>query len=194
MSIDKKEKILAAAQDIFLTDGFEGASIGKIAKQASVAKSLVFHHFEDKATLFKAVKAFTIQTIDAPPGFEIDKIKTLDTFIDTVIEHRYLLYQNNVKLRRLMEWQKLEDTDQSLSGGTQYSPTTWAKPIQTLQKAGEIDDKLDVPHIILFIRGVVHAAFMDDPFDRTQNILDQRKVYIKQAKLMLKKSLRPLKP
>ena len=49
MSQDKstKEKILAAAKELFLAHGFAGASMGEIGRQAAVNHSLLFYHFKN---------------------------------------------------------------------------------------------------------------------------------------------------
>ncbi|MDE0037863.1 MAG: TetR/AcrR family transcriptional regulator [Gammaproteobacteria bacterium] len=47
-----RQRILAAALDLFATHGFEGTSVQEIADRASVAHGTVFWHFHDKAQLY----------------------------------------------------------------------------------------------------------------------------------------------
>lgn len=56
MDITKKDKILNEALQLFATHGFAHVSISKIAQQAGVTKSLIFHHFESKEQLWETVK------------------------------------------------------------------------------------------------------------------------------------------
>jgi AcrR family transcriptional regulator len=49
------ERILDAATDLFLTDGYGATSIEAIAQRARVSKRTFYHRFEDKAALFAAV-------------------------------------------------------------------------------------------------------------------------------------------
>ena len=48
----KFEQVLAGARDVFLRDGFEGASVDDIARAASVSKATLYSYFPDKAALF----------------------------------------------------------------------------------------------------------------------------------------------
>lgn len=50
---DTQEKILAAATELFVSRGYEGATIRDIADRAGVSRTTVFWHFSDKASLFR---------------------------------------------------------------------------------------------------------------------------------------------
>jgi len=51
----KIDQVLAGARDIFLRDGFEGASVDDIAKAAGVSKATLYSYFSDKRQLFQEV-------------------------------------------------------------------------------------------------------------------------------------------
>lgn len=52
---DQREAIFDAARHEFARYGFAGGRIGRIAKAAGVAKSLVFYHFKTKGNLYQQV-------------------------------------------------------------------------------------------------------------------------------------------
>jgi AcrR family transcriptional regulator len=52
---DKPRAILEAAAEIFLDDGYLGASMDEIAEKAAVAKQTVYAHFSSKRALFVAM-------------------------------------------------------------------------------------------------------------------------------------------
>lgn len=58
----KREAILAAAQTLFLTHGYEGSSMDAIAAAAGVSKLTLYSHFKDKETLFAAAVKATCET------------------------------------------------------------------------------------------------------------------------------------
>ncbi len=51
----KFDQVLAGARDIFMTQGFEGASVDEIAKNAGVSKATLYSYFPDKRLLFMEV-------------------------------------------------------------------------------------------------------------------------------------------
>ncbi|MDV4143300.1 MULTISPECIES: TetR/AcrR family transcriptional regulator [Shimia] len=48
----KFDQVLDGARDVFLRDGFEGASVDDIARAASVSKATLYSYFPDKSALF----------------------------------------------------------------------------------------------------------------------------------------------
>ena len=51
----KFDQVLAGAREIFLRDGFEGASVDDIARAAGVSKATLYSYFPDKRLLFMEV-------------------------------------------------------------------------------------------------------------------------------------------
>ncbi|HCG39957.1 MAG TPA: TetR family transcriptional regulator [Pseudomonas sp.] len=58
----KREAILAAAQVLFLGNGYEGSSMEAIAAKAGVSKLTLYSHFKDKEALFCAAVKTTCET------------------------------------------------------------------------------------------------------------------------------------
>jgi AcrR family transcriptional regulator len=48
---DTRQAILDAARDVFVSDGYEGASIRKVAQAAGYAHGTIYLHFRDKDDL-----------------------------------------------------------------------------------------------------------------------------------------------
>ena len=73
----KFDQVLAGARDVFMADGFEGASVDAIARAAGVSKATLYSYFPDKRLLFMEVadtecarqsrQAFDSIDTDAPP-------------------------------------------------------------------------------------------------------------------------------
>lgn len=51
----KVDQVLAGAREVFLRDGFEGASVDEIAKVSGVSKATLYSYFTDKRRLFQDV-------------------------------------------------------------------------------------------------------------------------------------------
>lgn len=75
----KKEGILDAALEVFLSEGFTGASMERVASTASVSKMTVYRHFETKEALFLAtINRHCDQIYDVethPPALTRDKAR-----------------------------------------------------------------------------------------------------------------------
>lgn len=52
---ESRERILAAAKDLFAESGFDAVSMNAIAERACVSKANVFHHFKSKNDLYLTV-------------------------------------------------------------------------------------------------------------------------------------------
>lgn len=60
-----REAIVAAARAAFAADGYGGASTARIARDAGVSEGAVFHHFPNKAALFREVFVALEAELDA---------------------------------------------------------------------------------------------------------------------------------
>jgi AcrR family transcriptional regulator len=66
----KFDQVLEGARDVFLADGFEGASVDAIARAAGVSKATLYSYFPDKKLLFMEVaKAECGAQVDQADGF-----------------------------------------------------------------------------------------------------------------------------
>jgi TetR/AcrR family transcriptional repressor of mexJK operon len=54
LSPEKRAQIMAGAATVFAADGYEGASMARIAAVAGVSKGTLYNHFDSKAALFTA--------------------------------------------------------------------------------------------------------------------------------------------
>lgn len=54
-SAEGRDRILEAAEVLFVERGFDGVSVNDVAVRAQVAKALVFYHFNSKRELFEVV-------------------------------------------------------------------------------------------------------------------------------------------
>jgi AcrR family transcriptional regulator len=52
---DRREDILKASLHLFATKGFHGTSMRDIAREANITEGLIYHYFESKRDLFRAI-------------------------------------------------------------------------------------------------------------------------------------------
>ncbi|SMO74122.1 TetR/AcrR family transcriptional regulator [Paracoccus laeviglucosivorans] len=70
----KFQQVLEGARTIFLRDGFEGASVDDIAREAGVSKATLYSYFPDKRIMFMEVfrSELARQAADASALIEVD--------------------------------------------------------------------------------------------------------------------------
>ena len=65
---DRKNKILTAAREEFIRNGYEVASLNTIIKDAEISKGSLYYYFEDKADLYMTVLENAMQEINIKVG------------------------------------------------------------------------------------------------------------------------------
>jgi TetR/AcrR family transcriptional repressor of mexJK operon len=103
----KRQTILSAGRDLFLSNGYNGTSVDQIAASAEVSKQTVYKHFGDKQELLLAIVNTALETTVTPFLGRIAALaETTDLHTDlTEIAADYLravLQEPVVQLRRLV--------------------------------------------------------------------------------------------
>ncbi len=68
----KFEQVLQGGRRVFLRDGFEGASVDDIAREAGVSKATLYAYFPDKRLLFTEICAAEFRRLAAEAEAEMD--------------------------------------------------------------------------------------------------------------------------
>lgn len=74
----KRAAVVEAALEEFLTHGFSGTSMDRIAEVANVSKRTVYDHFPSKDDLFQAIIDEILERVGEMPTHEYSDSKTLD--------------------------------------------------------------------------------------------------------------------
>jgi TetR/AcrR family transcriptional repressor of mexJK operon len=99
-----RERILAAATELFLAGGYGSTSIEAIAKRAGVSKRTLYDRFDDKTVLFAAVVHRIIDQIRPPPEVPLVEGATLEDILErlAVLILRAALSPQALALHRLV--------------------------------------------------------------------------------------------
>jgi TetR/AcrR family transcriptional regulator, mexJK operon transcriptional repressor len=106
-SARKRQTILSAGRDLFLSNGYQGTSVDQIAASAEVSKQTVYKHFGDKHELLLAIVGHALESTVTP---FLKRIRALADTADleadlTALAADYLravLQEPVVQLRRLV--------------------------------------------------------------------------------------------
>jgi len=86
----KQEKILHAARGVFLSCGYEGASMDQIAASAGVSKATLYAHFDNKENLFSEMQSDYLNAqedaISAIERSNVDTVEGLHRIAQVMIE------------------------------------------------------------------------------------------------------------
>ena len=81
--VEVRRRILDAARDLFAREGYEHVTMRRIAEAIEYSPTTIYHHFEDKDDLVKALceedfsRLFEALKQEAPPSDPLEAIKTL---------------------------------------------------------------------------------------------------------------------
>lgn len=100
-SAAKRQAIVAAATQVFLDKGYQGASMDEVAALAAVGKQTVYKHFADKRQLFTEIVLATTDQVDGMVQL------IADTLTDTADVDKGLIELGRRFLTTLMDPQLL---------------------------------------------------------------------------------------
>ena len=100
-SARKRGAIIAAGRELFLTEGFDHATMNEIAAQAGVSKRMVYDYYGDKRTLFNAVLEQVVLALRA----------AIQTAIDTHLDHGDDLENSLIGFARSITVTALDSSD-----------------------------------------------------------------------------------
>ena len=89
----RKPEILENYYRVLIEEGFEGASIGKIAKRMNIHPSLIIHYFKTKENLTIELVDLLIEKYEAPEFLQFDHIQDMEqrfqALIDTIFSFEW---------------------------------------------------------------------------------------------------------
>ena len=89
-NVSVEEKILVAAEEIFIIEGFKGCRMQEIANKAGVNKAMLHYYFRSKKKLFEAVFKRVLPGVFDPIlrviNEEIPLFKKIEKFVNAYID------------------------------------------------------------------------------------------------------------
>ncbi len=182
---DEKRKkstkaIVEAAQSIFVERGFAGTSMSQIAQKAQVPQALIYHYFSSKEELWKAVKKAGLESSAQSADFGGGQANNFEEFLRIVLKNRTDFYLKNPHLRKLIQWESLEDTTrENLLGVNKTYEGIWTKDLERLQNLEKLPSSIDARLLSALIRNAITAVFEDIPYlYPAQKVAKKQKEYL----------------
>lgn len=179
-SLETQKKILSSARQTFLKKGFSGTSMSQIAKEANVAKALLFHYFKTKEELWKNVKDEVVgQNIIESMSFV--PTDSFEHFIQYIINARFDLYGSNPDLVLMMSWQRLE-VQEEISGTISLPANLWKKELEQFKNKGEIGQAIDTTLLHDLIFSLSSLPFLENwEWTKNKKKLEEYKGLVKKT-------------
>lgn len=180
----RKPEILENYYRVLIEEGFEGASIGKIAKRMNIHPPLIIHYFKTKENMTIELVDFLIEKYEAPEFLKFDHIQDMEqrfiALMDTIFSFEwsrtidpgvhfgfYYLSFRNHKIKQRFETMFKHFRDYLVAELEFYRKAGIVKA-KNLQKAADI--------IITLMEGLeYHAHFLseNEPFEEFANYSKQ---------------------
>jgi TetR/AcrR family transcriptional repressor of mexJK operon len=134
----KRHEILAAARDVFTTQGYQGTSMDAVAAKAGASKRTVYQYFADKDVLFAAA---VLETVDR--GYEYFKPRAEalaevggDRLEDALVVHARLVLSGIMtpeilRMRRLV----IAEAERFPDLGREYYRRSWVRTLAVLAES-----------------------------------------------------------
>ena len=96
---DTRQKILAAAEQVFHGNGFKGARTSQIAEVAGISRTMLHYYFSTKEALFQAVLEDSLGTVVTHLKKLIDQGESLEKVIENLVNVLCDLFDEKPKQR-----------------------------------------------------------------------------------------------
>ena len=154
-----RERILDAAERLFIERGFTGVSIGDIATAVGVGKSLVMHHGGSKAALWDEVKQRMFASYAEGQLRMLEERPASTELLVESLRSYFTWLQAHPGFLRLMAWRDLE-IGTSLSGPEARLLELGRQRMREAREAGLLSPTVD-PDLALFsVFAMLEAWFL----------------------------------
>jgi TetR/AcrR family transcriptional regulator len=176
-----RDKILIAAESIFLEKGKNGTSMQMIAAEAGVNKAMLFYYFSNKDLLYKAVLKSKFSQMLESIASVLDSFEEPQFKLDDFIETYFRFFKENPEIPRMIireilarEKDAKELITEIKNGAPISMPDAIVDYIETGKNEGVFRD-VDAKQTLISIVGMALMYFIGKPFFEVVLELDSNK-------------------
>lgn len=197
---DTKEKILAAAEKVFHSNGFKGTRTTLIAEEAGISRTMLHYYFNSKEALFQEVLKNTVSTVLNHTKKRIAEPLELPEVIGNIIDIVADMCEEKPGLPSFVV-NLLNESPQMAQffASTQNDnvPAELDKILSEAKKKGEVDANITGEDLIIHIYGMCVIPYLGLAYIQVKEKRDDEamKVFLKERKEKIKtfvlKGIRP---
>lgn len=155
-----RSHIMVTAESLFADRGFDGASMGDIAAASGVLKSVLYHYFACKESLWGAVRDSVLSRIPTDTFTNETLFPTRRSLLMAVLGTRHRFLRANPHVLRFM---RLDAARRGVTLHCPYLfPPYWVPAFRHLQSIQAIRGNLDPDLTLTFIVSSMIGALVDD--------------------------------
>ena len=98
----RKRKILEAAARVYLREGEDNLTIGRLAQEAEASVGSIYHHFKNKEHLLGGLVREILKGYRDQLVAKLDGVEGAEDLVKTVVRHHLLWIEANRNLARLL--------------------------------------------------------------------------------------------
>jgi len=150
---ETRDKILDAARELFITEGYDGVSMRKVAEKIEYSPTAIYVHFADKEDLFRELchQDFArLAEVFQGAAMPLDPVERLKHIGRTYVEFG-VRYPNHYKLMFMTQHPgaRLDEQDLEVKGNPEVDAYAFLKlTVEQTIHAGRFRDDLKDPELI----------------------------------------------
>ncbi len=163
-----REKVLAAARQLFTERGYEGATIRDIAKAAGMSTGAVFASFADKSELFDEILAQDYALLGEAMQDAADKGETVEKALTDLFSVAYRFHMNQLPLLQAgisASWTRTEAGEKRNREALKPVMTLVSDTLRRGVERGELSQRADLRLIGGVLWDVYLAGYRRAVFD-----------------------------
>lgn len=143
-----RERILDAAQSLFVEHGFAAVSMRQLAARSGVTKSLIHHHFGSKEALWELVKERAFAAYAEGQEVELNKATEPDAeLLRRAVGSYFAFLKSHPEVARLFAWTHLEG-EQACGKLDAELVRLGAEKIRQAQERGLLRSDINPTHVV----------------------------------------------
>lgn len=156
--MNKRDKIITAAIDIFSKKGIEKTTVSDIVNQAGIGQGTFYLYFSSKMALMPAIAEVLVEKMHSELVKQV-KPAALAEQLDETIEVMFAFTKTYKDLNKLM-YSGLTQTEHVKDWETIYGPVyQWMEELlASHQQGGSLREDLNVSYIAKIVIGMIEAA------------------------------------
>lgn len=158
---NKRTRILKAARDLFVKQGYHPASMSQIARKSGVTQSMIHYYFESKQGLFQAVIAEALAPLYQERLIPKGSKRNLKELLRTAMVRRFHFFQKNPDVIKLLSRTLLMDEFQPSELGKKVGGR-WIDIYRQAQQDGLIRSDIAPQYIMTIYLALTTYWFQDD--------------------------------